>query len=205
MTIVKFCGIRTEADVMAVNETRPDLVGMVFAPGRRRTIDVRTAVTLRGMIDPDIGTVGVFRDQPLEDVLSVSGSGAIDMIQLHGGESEDYVREIRERSGLRVIRAFTVRTREDVIGAAGTAADILMFDSGAGTGETFDWSILSDVPRPFILAGGLDPLNVCDAVTRLRPLGVDVSSGIETEGNKDRTKMRGFMVSVRAADRRNAE
>ena len=200
MTLVKFCGIRTAADADAVNGTHPDFAGFVFAPGRKRTIDADTAVTLRKSIDPDIKTVGVFKNQPKEEVIRIADTGCIDIIQLHGSESEEYVKDIRSITGLEVIRAFAIRTKEDVASFASTCADHLMFDSGAGSGETFDWSILSEISRPFFLAGGLDPDNVRDAIIHVRPFAVDVSSGIETEGNKDITKMRAFMESVRIAD-----
>ena len=200
--MVKFCGIRTMADADAVNEIHPDFAGFVFAPGRKRTIDADTAVSLRNAIDPDIRTVGVFKDQPMEDVIQISESGSIDVIQLHGSESEGYVREIRSLTGLEVIRAFTVSAKEDAVACSYTCADRLMFDSGAGSGETFDWSSLSGIGRPFFLAGGLDADNVYEAIIEVRPFAVDVSSGIETEGNKDKTKMRAFMEAVRRADGR---
>ena len=202
MTLVKFCGIRTMADADAVNEIHPDFAGFVFAPGRKRTIDADTAVSLRNAIDPDIRTVGVFLDQPIREIVQIAGSGAIDMIQLHGSESEDYVKDIRNLTGLEVIRAFTVRTGNDAVSHPSTCADRLMFDSGAGSGERFDWSSLSGIRRPFFLAGGLDADNVYEAIIEVRPFAVDVSSGIETEGNKDKTKMRAFMEAVRRADGR---
>ena len=198
--MVKFCGIRTMADADAVNDIHPDFAGFVFAPGRKRTIDADTAVSLRNAIDPDIRTVGIFLDQPIREIVQIAGSGAIDMIQLHGSESEDYVKDIRTLTGLEVIRAFTVRTG-DVLHSF-TCADRLMFDSGAGSGERFDWSSLSGIRRPFFLAGGLDADNVYEAIIEVRPFAVDVSSGIETEGNKDKTKMRAFMEAVRRADGR---
>jgi phosphoribosylanthranilate isomerase len=200
MTMVKFCGIRTPADTAIVNRLRPEFIGMVFVPGRKRTIGIDTAVDINNNLDPDIIPVGVFSDPTMEDILRVTDTNAIRIVQLHGNESEEFIEEVGERTGLPVIKAFTVRTREDVEEACRTKADYVMFDSGAGTGRTFDWSVLEDSPRPFFLAGGLNPDNVYEAIIRLHPLAVDVSSGIETEDNKDEFKMQRFIESVYEAD-----
>ena len=200
MTMVKFCGIRTPADTAIVNRLRPDFIGMVFVPGRKRTIGIDTAVDISSNLDPDIIPVGVFSDPTIEDVLRVTDTDAIQVIQLHGSESEEFIEEVGERTALPIIKAFTARTKEEVKAPCRTRAEYVMFDSGAGTGKTFDWSVLEDPPRPFFLAGGLNPDNVYEAVTRLHPLAVDVSSGIETEDNKDEFKMQRFMESVFEAD-----
>lgn len=204
MTYVKFCGLRTPADTAMVNRLRPDFIGMVLAPGRRRTIGLDTAMNISDNLDPEIVPVGVFVDQPIEEIERFASSGVIKAVQLHGSESEEYVEEVKSRTGLKVIRAFTVSSIEEVKAASESEADIIMFDAGAGTGRTFDWSLLSACRRRFFLAGGLTPENVYQAILDLEPIGVDVSSGIETEGNKDELKMQRFMDSVCEADMRMA-
>ncbi|MCQ2079703.1 MAG: phosphoribosylanthranilate isomerase [archaeon] len=200
MTMMKFCGIRRKEDVEYVKEVKPHFVGFVFAPGRSRTISIETAVELADMIPEEIATVGVFLDQTIEEIIAVAQTGAIDYVQLHGSESERYVYMVQYYTGLPVIRAFVVRNQEDIEKAVNTNADYLMLDAGTGSGETFDWSILGDLGRPYFLAGGLSPDNVGEAINRLHPFAVDVSSGIETDGCKDLEKMKAFKKAVDAAE-----
>ena len=203
MTLVKFCGITGSFGTEYVNVTRPDFMGMVFAPGSRHRTDLSEALNMSRDLERDITKVGVFRDQPIEDILKIADeNGVIDMVQLHGSESEEYVDDIRTATDLPVIRAFTVSTAEEASRATESGADFIMFDTGPGTGRTFDWSVLEDVKRPFFLAGGLTPENVGEAIERVHPYAVDTSSGIETNGQKDPVKMERFMEAVRAADRR---
>ena len=203
MTLVKFCGISGPSGAEYINLTCPDLMGMVFAPGSKRRIELSEAAKISHDLNEGITAVGVFRDQPMEDILKIAEAPhVIDMIQLHGSESEEYIDDIRTATGLLVIRAFTVSTKEEATLAAESSADYIMFDTGPGTGRTFDWSVLEDIERPFFLAGGLTPDNVGEAIERVHPYAVDTSSGIETNGHKDPDKMRRFMEAVRAADRR---
>lgn len=203
MTLVKFCGISGTFGAEYVNLTRPNLMGMVFAPGSKRRIELSEAAKISHDLDGGIAAVGVFRDQSMEEIIKIADvPNIIDMIQLHGSESEEFVDDIRNATGLPVIRAFTVSTKEEASRAAESCADYIMFDTGPGTGRTFDWSVLEDVGRPFFLAGGLTPENVGNAIERVHPYAVDTSSGIETNGHKDPDKMRRFMEAVRSADRR---
>ena len=146
---------------------------------------------------PDIKAVGVFVNEELSIVADLLNKGVIDVAQLHGSESEEYVAELKKATGKPVIRAFKVATAEDVESAVKSAADYILLDAGAGDGVTFDWSIVKDVKRPFFLAGGLNPGNVADAVAAVHPYAVDVSSGIETDGFKDIDKMTAFVKAVR--------
>lgn len=202
MTAIKFCGLRRPEDVAGANEIGPDYVGFVFWEGSRRYITPEQAATLRRDLNEDIIPVGVFRDADIGTIRSICETGCISMVQLHGNETETAVRKIRETTGAEVIRAFVIRSKADVEKALSTDADHVMLDGGTGSGTSFDWSLLEGFGRPFFLAGGLTPENVGGAIERLGPFAVDTSSGIETEGNKDPTKMRRFAEAVAAADLR---
>ena len=203
MTLIKFCGITGFFGMTYVNQTRPDFMGMVFAPGSKRRSNFAEAVNISCDLEKGITPVGVFRDQPIGDILEITDMPhVIEMVQLHGDESPEYIDDVRSATGLPVMKAFTVSTKEEASIASQSAADYIMFDTGAGTGRTFDWSLLEDVERPFFLAGGLTPENVGEAIGRLHPYAVDTSSGIETDGKKDPAKMERFIEAVRAADRR---
>ena len=126
----------------------------------------------------------------MELILPLAADGTLAAIQLHGHESEEYIRQLKEQTPVPIFRAFRVTDRESLIPARQSPADLILLDHGAGgTGETFDWSVLEGVTRPYILAGGLGPDNLESAISTLHPWGVDMSSGVETEGIKDREKI----------------
>ncbi|MDR1405196.1 MAG: phosphoribosylanthranilate isomerase [Candidatus Methanoplasma sp.] len=148
----------------------------------------------------DTITVGVFADQSADVICSLVREGTIGMIQLHGSEDSEYIDVLRRDTGVKIVKAFTVRSAEDILAAESSEADIAMLDSGGGTGVTFDWSLARGIRRSFFLAGGLTAGNIAEAVRTVRPYAVDVSSGIETDGIKDRGKIREFMRMVRHTD-----
>lgn len=196
--IVKFCGMRRREDIEAVNELKPDLVGFILDSTRKRYVDPYTISDLRKSLDPDIKAVGVFVNEDISVVVKLLTDGIIDIAQLHGTESDDYIKEVREKTGAKIIKAFGIRSEEDIRKAETSSADLVIVDSpGGGTGSTFDWELLKRIRRPYILAGGLNKDNVEEAVKVLNPYGVDVSSGIETDGYKDIEKMRAFMALVK--------
>lgn len=196
--IIKFCGIRRTEDIEAVNETRPDLAGFIIVKDRRRYIAPEKVRELRQLLDPSVKVVGVFIDEDIEVVAKLLHDGIIDIAQLHGNESEDYIRELKSRTGAQVIKAVGIRSSEDVERAERSPADLVIVDSpGGGTGNTFDWELLKKIKRPYILAGGINAENIEEAVEMLHPYGVDVSSGIETDGYKDKEKMKAFMALVK--------
>lgn len=196
---VKLCGLRRPEDIAAANEARPDYIGFVFAPKSRRAVTPDMARILREKLDPGIRPVGVFVNQPVELVARLLNESVIQCAQLHGQEDERYLAALRGRTqGQPVIQAFRIESAGDVAHAVASSADRVLLDNGAGgTGERFDWSLLEDIDRPFFLAGGLTPENVSEALTRIRPYGVDTSSGVETGGWKDREKMLRFVRAVR--------
>lgn len=189
MTHVKICGITREDDARVAAELGADYVGFVFvaeskravAPERVRDFDSRSAKR-----------VGVFRNAPVDEMLRVATIARLDLIQLHGDEGDDVVRALP----LPAIRAFNV---VDALPAATTIAEYVMFDTGGGTGRTFDWSLLDAYARtkPFFLAGGLTPENVVDAL-RVRPHAIDVAGGVESApGVKDHEKLKRFFERVK--------
>ena len=202
MTRIKLCGLSRPCDIQAANQLRPDYIGFVFAPGSRRYVTPEQAKQLRELLAPGICPVGVFVDETPERVAELLNSGVIAMAQLHGREEESYLRRLRSLSSKPLIQAFQVRSAEDVAKAEQSAAEYVLLDSGAGTGTAFDWELIRKVKRPYFLAGGLDSLHVGEAIRLLHPFGVDVSSGIETQGRKEKTKMAAFVAAVRKEDQR---
>lgn len=201
MTKIKLCGLRTRADIEAVNALRPDFVGFVLDETRRRWVPPETLRALRAALSPGIKAVGVFVDATAETVAALLNDGTLDLAQLHGHEDEAFLAAVRARTKKPLVQAFQIQSAADLARAAASTADVLLLDSGCGTGARFDWTPLRDFPRPYILAGGLTPENVGAAVAALLPAGVDVSSGVETNGAKDKTKMAAFVEAVRKADR----
>ncbi len=199
MTKIKLCGMMRDVDIETANALNADYVGFVFAKKSRRYAAPDEAKKLKALLDPEIRAVGVFVNEELSVVLSLLKEGIIDLAQLHGSETDAYIRELKELSGKEVIRAFKVKKKEDLEEAEKSIADHILLDAGAGDGETFDWGILGGFSRPYFLAGGLDPENVSEAVRSIKPYGVDVSSGIETDGKKDPEKMKAFVEAVRNA------
>lgn len=200
MTKIKFCGLTRSGDIEAANELKPDYIGFVFWPKSKRAVTAGEAKILKSKLDPSIKAVGVFVDEDMEAVKSLLDGGIIDIAQLHGHEDEDYINGLKKASGKPVIKAFRIRSEEDIRKAEASPADLVLLDAGMGDGVTFDWSLIKNAGRPYFLAGGLDPDNAADAVRTLHPYALDVSSGIETDGLKDTNKMAAFAASVRKED-----
>ncbi len=200
MTKIKFCGLTRTGDIEAANELKPDYIGFVFWPKSKRAVTAGEAKILKSKLDPSIKAVGVFVDEDMEAVKSLLDGGIIDIAQLHGHEDEDYINGLKKASGKPVIKAFRIRSEEDIRKAEASPADLVLLDAGMGDGVTFDWSLIKNAGRPYFLAGGLDPDNAADAVRTLHPYALDVSSGIETDGLKDTNKMAAFAASVRKED-----
>ena len=196
MTGIKFCGLRREEDILTANELRPDYIGFVFAEKSRRAVTRETAARLRALLREDIPAVGVFVDAQPETVAFLLEEGIINLAQLHGREDAEYIARLRDLSGKPIIQAFRIRSSGDVKRAEKSSADYVLLDAGAGDGKTFEWELAESVARPCFLAGGLTPENAGEAVERLHPFALDVSSSIETDGVKDPEKMRAFMRAV---------
>lgn len=206
MTKIKLCGLKRPQDIQAANELLPAYIGFVFAPKSRRYVHPDRAEELRRMLNPGIIPVGVFVNETPETVAALLDRGIIDIAQLHGKEDAAYIRRLRQLTKKPLIQAFRVDTPADVAAAQASTADYVLLDSGTGgTGTCFDWSLLQDIQRPYFLAGGLTPENVGGAVATLHPYAVDVSSGIETDGAKDKEKMTQFVRAVRGVPGKDEE
>lgn len=223
---VKMCGISKVETIPAIIDAKPDYMGLVFAPSKRQ-VTVEQAKTLveelykqnvvgnnseAEQTEPvtsldtasseTIKTVGVFVNETIENLLKIAEEIKLDVIQLHGDEDESFIQILKEQSNVEVWKAVQVRSAVDAEKWIDSSADMLLFDAyhkdeRGGTGEVFDWSSLDEFERPFMLAGGIDSTNVARAIRTVRPYGIDISSGIETNGVKDNEKMKAFTNIVR--------
>lgn len=215
MTKVKICGLKTLEDVEVVNRYLPEYIGFVFAKTKRFVTDEQ-ALAMKQALDDRIKAVGVFVDEPLAHVIGLCEKGIIDIVQLHGSESEEYIRKLKQKTDTCVIKATRVQTPEQVFRVMSDEADYMLFDTykkgePGGTGERFPLEILekslADLAaqnrkiKPFFLAGGLDYENVTDVIGRTKCFCVDVSTGVETDGAKDERKIRQFIEKVRSEER----
>ena len=207
---VKMCGISKVETIPAIIDAKPDYMGLVFAPSKRQ-VTVEQAKTLVEELYKQyavrynseiIKTVGVFVNETVENLLKIAEEVKLDVIQLHGDEDESFIQILKEQSNVEVWKAVQVRSAADAEKWIDSSADMLLFDAyhkdeRGGTGEVFDWSSLDEFERPFMLAGGIDSTNVARAIRTVRPYGIDISSGIETNGVKDDEKMKAFTNIVR--------
>ena len=218
---VKMCGISKVETIPAVVEAKPDYMGLVFAPSKRQ-VTVDQAKTLveelhKGYTpkyssnteqdkDDTIKTVGVFVNETVDNLVTIANEANLDAVQLHGDEDEAFIQSLKERTNVEVWKAVQIRSAADVEKWIDSSADMLLFDAyhkdeRGGTGEVFDWSCLDAFERPFMLAGGIDSTNVARAIRTVRPYGIDISSGIETNGVKDDEKITAFTKIVKSIGR----
>ena len=199
MTKIKICGLRRPEDIAYVNEAKPDFAGFIIdVPKSRRNVPQEKVRELTALLSPEILPVGVFVNAPMETILSLVTDGTLKAVQLHGQESQSYLEELKKQVAVPLIRAFSIRSPEDLTEAEKSPADFVLLDNGAGgTGETIDWSLLSSFDRPFFLAGGLRLENITEAVSRFHPYALDLSSGVETDGYKDKEKIIAAVAAVR--------
>ena len=199
MTAIKICGLRRPEDIAAVNEVRPDYCGFIIEfPKSFRSISCQKVRELTAGLDKGICPVGVFVNAPVSMIAELLQENVIAMAQLHGQETEDDIRTLQRLTGKPVIKAFSVKTAEDIKRAAESCADYVLLDQGSGgTGKPFDWSLIRDIGRDYFLAGGLGPDNLAEAIQRFHPFAVDLSSSLETDRVKDIEKMRCAVKIVR--------
>ena len=199
VTKIKICGLRSEEDIRIVNRCQPDYAGFICCSRFRRYVPPDTLEQLSKLLHPEIRKVGVFVDQPVEQIAQIVRRQLVDIIQLHGCEDERYISGLRQLipSEIRIMKAYQIHSAEDICQVEASTADDVLLDGGQGSGQTFDWRKIESMNRPFFLAGGLNPENVEEAVRRLHPCAVDVSSGVETDGHKDEEKVRQLISRVR--------
>lgn len=200
MTKIKLCGLSTHSDIATANILKPEYIGFVFAPKSRRYITPAQAANLKQNLDTHIQAVGVFVNETPQMIAQLLNNHIIDIAQLHGDEDETYIQKLRALTNQKIIKAFRISKTSDLMAVHQNTADYILLDSGAGTGNVFDWKLIQDIKRPYFLAGGLQPDNVQTAIKQLHPYAVDVSSGIEIYGRKDKEKMEAFVAAVRKED-----
>ena len=198
MVKIKICGIRRLEDIEIANRYQPDYIGFVFAESKRQ-VTRNLARTLKENLDPNITAVGVFVDAPADEILKLYGDEIIDMVQLHGSESEEFILNLKEKTNheLKVIKAIEMYDGIDITEYDDSKADYLLFDSGKGSGKTFDWNLIrKDLKKEFFIAGGLTSQNIKDAINEFNPYAVDLSSSLEVNGFKDENKIREIMEVI---------
>jgi phosphoribosylanthranilate isomerase len=179
---LKICGIFRGEDVTYINEFPPDFAGFVFAESRRK-VSLETAKKLIEKLSSDIIPVGVFVNETAENIVKIAEETNIKMIQLHGSEDDSFIKELKERISLPIIKA--VKPNEPLT----EFSDFLLFDGkNPGSGETFDRNSLPKTEKPWFLAGGINADNLSEAIA-LCPYGIDISSGVEKDGIKNREKI----------------
>lgn len=198
-TKIKICGLRRREDILAVNEAKPDYCGFIIEfPKSFRSITADKVRELVKDLAPEIQAVGVFVNAPVELVSGLLNEGTLALAQLHGQENEVYIRELKKFTDKPLIKAFSVKTREDIEKALQSPADYILLDQGSGgTGKVFDWSLIPKIERPFFLAGGIGAENLEQAIREIRPYAVDLSSSVETDKWKEPEKIRNVVDIVR--------
>lgn len=199
MVKIKICGIKRLEDIEMVNKYKPDYIGFVFADSKRK-VSHDLAKILKGSLDSDIISVGVFVDSPEEEILDLFNDGVIEIAQLHGGESEQYILDLKKKTNneLKIINAIEMNQEVNLREYNDSNSDYLLLDSGKGSGKTFDWSLIGkDLDKEFFLAGGINSENVVQAIDEFSPFAVDLSSSLETDGVKDENKIKEIMEIIR--------
>ena len=194
---IKICGLTRQCDIDYVNELLPDYIGFVFAKKSKRYITPIAAAELRRRLSPDIAPVGVFVNEPIENILNCIKIGATDIIQLHGDEDNQYIESLKNRTKAPVIKAFKINDKTEKESINNSKADLVLLDNGYGEGKTFDWGLAKNIERPYFLAGGLSVENAKDAISLLHPYGIDVSSGVEENGTKSYDKIKEFIKTCK--------
>ena len=199
MTKIKICGMMREQDILAANEARPDYVGFIMVDWERHYITEETARHFKSMLSPEIQAVGAFVDAPIDTVIHRLNSNIIDVAQLHGNESDEYVKTVMKETGKTVVKACGVKSQADIQRILKSNADYILLDTPGGcTGTSFDWNLIQHINRPYFLAGGLNIENIADAIKQFHPYAVDLSSGAETNKEKDPEKMKKLVEIVRS-------
>ena len=211
---VKMCGISKVETIPAVVEAKPDYMGLVFAPSKRQVTVEQAKILIEELHKQCINhydtkvvkTVGVFVNETVDNLVTIANEANLDAVQLHGDEDETFIQSLKERTNVEVWKAIQIRSAADVEKWIDSSVDMLLFDAyhkdeRGGTGEVFDWSSLDAFERPFMLAGGIDSTNVARAIRTVRPYGIDISSGIETNGVKDDEKITAFTKIVKSIGR----
>lgn len=195
---VKVCGITRDQGALLAAHLGADMIGMIFYANSKRCIDLGTARRIVAVLPPTVDRVGVFVDEAPAKMMKIAEQLCLDWLQLHGRETNSTIKQL-QRAGFRVIKAYSVNEMTDWARIADSPADLRMLDNGTGgTGTAFDWSrIPKKGIKDIILAGGIDSRNVVEALRRVRPLVIDVNSGVESSpGVKSPVKLKQLFKMV---------
>lgn len=199
MTKIKLCGLSRAEDIISANSLLPDYIGFVFCKNSKRYINAEKASELKSLLDKRISVVGVFCDEPYENINYLINEKIIDIAQLHGNEDNTYIGKINAPT----IKAFNIKNTACISNAKKSAASYIMLDSGGGTGKSFNHELIENINRDYFLAGGLTDKNVGDIIKKYKPYAVDASSSLETNGAKDADKMAAFVCAARNGGKYN--
>lgn len=197
---VKICGLKTLEDIDYINEVLPDFAGFIFAESSRR-ISFNQAAKMKSKLNKNIKSIGVFVNEKTENIINAAEEGIIDLIQLHGNEDNNYIKEIGNKLKLPVIKAFKADSNLKY-NIENTIADYVLIDSCnknqlGGTGQLFDWGLIPETDKKIFLAGGLNADNIIRAIKEVNPYCLDINSGVEINGKKDRKKILEVMQIVK--------
>ena len=194
MKKIKICGLKRREDIEYVNKYQPDYIGFVFA-GKKRKLTYDQVVDLKKYLTSSIQVVGVFVNEDISFVEKLVKEHVIDLVQLHGQEDQKYIQALKEKVDVSIIKAIQIKNEDSF--NEHYDVDYYLYDHGTGgTGESFDWSMLKEVDKLVFLAGGINLLNIDDALKK-NVYALDVSSGVETDGFKDEKKIRKIVRRVR--------
>ena len=196
---IKICGLFQSDDIDYVNEAKPDYIGFVFAKSKRQ-VNFNQAQQLKTKLDKQIKAVGVFVDSPIENIVELVNEEIIEIVQLHGSENNNYIKQLKQFINVPIIKAIKVNRSSDLDNLNYNVDYYLLDNKISGSGESFDWSLIKQLDKPFFLAGGIDLTNLNDAL-KINCFSLDVSSGVETNGVKDRNKIIEIVRRVRNGDR----
>ena len=174
------------------------LISINFADSKRK-VSHELAYEMKNNLNSDIVSVGVFVDADMDEIIELFNQGIIEMAQLHGSESEEYIKNLKENTNdkLKIINAIEMSNEKDLLAYEDSIADYLLLDSGKGSGKTFDWSLIrKDLKKEFFLAGGINISNINKAIDEFNPYAIDLSSSLETDGFKDENKIKEIMEVI---------
>lgn len=202
---IKICGMRRAEDILYVNEYLPDYAGFILSPGFRRTIDRGSFTELRRMLSEKITCVGVFVDEPMENILAYGNM--LDVIQLHGSENAEYIKALSEKTDREIWKAVKTACKEDIENADKLPCDKLLIDScsekqSGKTGKRVDLDTVKNarITKPFFMAGGINSENAGEIISAVSPYGIDLSGSVETDGYKDKEKIAEIIMKTRKKD-----
>ena len=199
---VKMCGMKREEDIAYANEVRPDAIGYIFFSKSKRYVTGEQAKELDQKLDQNILSVGVFVNETLDKVVEIAKKVPLDVIQLHGDEDKDYIEQLKQKTDRQIWKAVRVKETNDIKQAEDLSVDKLLLDTFTeekdmygGTGKVMNYELIpkEGISKPFFIAGGLHNKNIKEIIEKVHPYGIDISSGIETDGHKDLTKMKEIM------------